>query len=293
MESNTALQTQKPKGAVVISTDHGDITLSNEIVRKYLVNGNGAVTDQEVMMFMALCKHQSLNPFIREAYLIKYGNNSPATIVTGKEVFTKRAHKTPECKGFKAGVIVQNNETKETKDTMGFCPPGSTIVGGWGEVHLDGWLFPLRVEVDLKEYEGKTHTGEVTKMWKEKKATMIRKVALVQALREAFPEKFQGMYSPEEINSIDRSLPDEPVNIVDLQPDPATPPNRGRPPKQPDPPPVTNTPPVETEMPDFAVDPDAWVECPRSSERVVAEFCANHCPDRTGCPSWPEDDDKI
>lgn len=289
-EPATALQV-KPKSGVVVSTDHGEITLSPEIVRRYLVNGNGSVTDSEVMMFMALCKHQSLNPFIREAYLIKYGNNNPATIVTGKEVFTKRAHKTKECKGFKSGVIIQDNETKETKDTMGFCPPGFVIVGGWGEVHLDGWAFPLRVEVDLKEYEGKTAAGEVTKMWREKKATMIRKVALVQALREAFPEKFQGMYSPEEINSLDRTLPDDPVQTIDVtQPEPTPPPKRGRPPKQHEAAPVSE-PPVETEMPEFPTHgPEGpTVECPNNSEQVKIAFCDAYCDQRNGCPVHPEE----
>lgn len=294
--SEIALQIAKPKGLIVIPTDHGDITLSPDIVRRYLVNGNGNVTDQEVTMFMALCKAQSLNPFIREAYLIKYGNNNPATIVTGKEVFTKRAHKTKECKGFKAGVIVQDNQTHEIRDTMGFCPPGSTIVGGWGEVHIDGWLFPLRVEVDLKEYEGRTSTGEVTKTWREKKATMIRKVALVQSLREAFPEKFQGMYSPEEMNNLDRTLPDDPVHIVDVPPPEPPAPKRGRPPKQPEAPEVTNTPPVETEMPEFDApqigdDPerDRSVQCPKGGDRAFISFCTNTCPDRQGCPAWPEE----
>lgn len=289
--SETALQLSKPKGAVIISTDHGEITLSPDIVRRYLVNGNGNVTDQEVTMFMALCKAHGLNPFIREAYLVKYGNTNPATIITGKEVFTKRAHKTKECKGFKAGVIIQDNETKQTSETMGFCPPGSVIVGGWAEVHIEHWLFPLRVEVDLKEYEGKTNTGEVTKMWREKKATMIRKVALVQALREAFPEKFQGMYSPEEINTIDRTLPDEPVQVVDVAQDQPTPqPRRGRPPKQqPEASETSATPPIEMEMPDFPDPTDSTkVECAKSGEQVNATFCSGVCPDRQGCPSWPE-----
>ena len=34
--------------------------------------------------------------------------------------------------------------------------------------------------------------------WAKKPATMIRKVALVQALREAFPKSFGGMYIAEE-----------------------------------------------------------------------------------------------
>ena len=42
-------------------------------------------------MFIELCKAQKLNPFIREAYLIKFGI-SPANIVVGKDVFVKRAY---------------------------------------------------------------------------------------------------------------------------------------------------------------------------------------------------------
>jgi hypothetical protein len=42
---------------------------------------------------------------------------------------------------------------------------------------------------------------------------MIRKVALVQALREAFPEDFGGMYSPEEMPVDTQTLPDNPVSL--------------------------------------------------------------------------------
>ena len=70
------------------------VKLSPNIIRNYLVNGNGNVTDQEVAMFLNLCKFQKLNPFLREAYLIKYGSQ-PATIVTGKEAITKRAMRSP------------------------------------------------------------------------------------------------------------------------------------------------------------------------------------------------------
>jgi hypothetical protein len=36
-------------------------------------------------------------------------------------------------------------------------------------------------------------------MWTEKPATMIRKVAIVQTLRESFPEDFQNCYMEEEM----------------------------------------------------------------------------------------------
>ena len=80
-----------------------EIILSPEIVRNYLVNGDPTkVTDQEIMMFLTLCKYQKLNPFLREAYLIKYGNKM--AIVTGKETFLKRAVKNPNYQGHRTGI---------------------------------------------------------------------------------------------------------------------------------------------------------------------------------------------
>lgn len=104
-------QTQVSDEAIPKSTniDYLNKDYDSEITREvhtYLVSGGGNVSDGEVMMFMSLCRYQHLNPFLREAYLIKYGSNDPATIVTGKDVFTKRANADPRYKGKKAGIIV-------------------------------------------------------------------------------------------------------------------------------------------------------------------------------------------
>ena len=98
---------------VKYATEHGEVALSPQIIKQYLVSGDASkVTNQEVMMFLALCKYQKLNPFLREAYLIKYGNN-PATIVTGKDTFTKRAAANPACKGWEAGIIVKTEKSMD------------------------------------------------------------------------------------------------------------------------------------------------------------------------------------
>ena len=75
---------QQPAGLVEYDSNGEKIKLSMQTVRNYLVSGAGNVSDQECVMFMTLCKYQHLNPFLREAYLIKYGN-SPATIVTDRK----------------------------------------------------------------------------------------------------------------------------------------------------------------------------------------------------------------
>ncbi len=173
------------------------LELTSSIVRQYLVAGNGTVTDQEVMMFMKMCEFQGLNPFLREAYLVKYGDDFPATMITGKETFVKRANRHPDYRGHKVGI------SKDGKEA-------------WAEVYKKGFEFPIKVEVDYTEYVG-MKSGKPNKMWSGKPKTMLKKVALCQALREAFPEEFGGMYTPEERNDVDvESLSTDEV-IIDGQ----------------------------------------------------------------------------
>lgn len=177
------------------------VELDADTVRNYLTNGNGKATDQEVAMFINLCKYQGLNPFLREAYLIKYDDKAPASTVVGKDAFTRRAAQIPECKGWSAGVAVvtQKNEYQEREGTI--VLPGEKLVGGWCSVGREGWQNPFKSTVNLSEY----NTGK--SMWAKMPATMIRKVAIVQALREAFPDKFQGMYDQSEMGA-DGTLPE-------------------------------------------------------------------------------------
>ncbi|MFQ9071723.1 MAG: recombinase RecT [Faecalibacillus faecis] len=61
-----------------------------------MVAGGGNVFI-EVKLFIALCSAQKLNPFIKEAHLIKYGS-SPATMVASKDVYQKEQINTPNIK---------------------------------------------------------------------------------------------------------------------------------------------------------------------------------------------------
>lgn len=198
MAVNNSLVKPKFEDSMVEYESNGtSIKLSPNIIKKYLVNGNGNVSDQEAVMFLNLCKAQRLNPFLREAYLIKYGS-SPATIVTGKEVFTKRARRNKDYAGFEAGVIVQDAEAGNLDYRVGtLVLEGENLVGGWAKIHIKGYSTPIETTASMSEY-CQTKDGKPMSNWASKPATMIRKVALVQALREAFPEDLQGMYSIEE-----------------------------------------------------------------------------------------------
>ena len=148
-------------------------------------------TDRELSLLMALCQAQRLNPFTNDVYLIKYGD-SPAKMVTSKEVFTKRAQANPKFEGMEAGISVINNG-KLVRREGSMLLDGETLVGGWCKVYVQGYRVPIFDEVSLSEYS--TENGN----WKKMPATMIRKTALCHSLREAFPEDFQGLYGSEEM----------------------------------------------------------------------------------------------
>ena len=58
--------------------------------------------------------------------------------------------------------------------------------------------------------------GSLNGQWSSKPATMIRKVAQVQALREAFPDTLGGLYTADEQGV------DEPTDMIFEQPDETT-----------------------------------------------------------------------
>lgn len=151
------------------------------------------IDDKELALVLGLCKAQRLNPFNKDVYIIKYGN-SPASIVTSKEVFTKRANANPDFEGFDAGIVYINGRGEVcTRDGSAvYKAANEQLVGGWCRVYVKGRR-PFYDEVTLEEYS----TGKSG--WAKMPATMIRKVALVHCLREAFPDDFQGLYAAEEM----------------------------------------------------------------------------------------------
>lgn len=210
------------------------VKLSPSIIKNYLVNGNGNVSDQEVVMFLNLCKFNRLNPFLREAYLIKYGNN-PATMVVGKDAITKRAMRNPNYAGQQAGVVVLQKDGQIVNRIGSITLPDETLVGGWATVYVRGYEHPIEMAVSFEEY-CQMKDGKPTANWANKPGTMIRKVALVQALREAFPEDLEQMYTAEEMGIDESTLETapvapsenpvrtpEPVRVEEAPPEPKTP----------------------------------------------------------------------
>ena len=180
--------------------DDQEIKLTPKIVQDYLVGTTAQITMPEFKLFTELCKVRKLNPFLREAYLIKYSNNQPASIVVGKDAILKRAVLNAKYNGMKSGIIVlnENGETIERKGT--FKLDSEQLVGGWAEVFRKDWDNSIYCSVSLSEAIQKKGNGEPNSNWSKQPATMLEKVAKVRALREAFVEDLGGMYEAEEMN---------------------------------------------------------------------------------------------
>ncbi len=192
---------EKDKQTMVFKVGNDQVKLNPGIVRKYLVNGQGSVTDQEIVYFMHLCKSRQLNPFTKEAYLIKYGQE-PATMVVARDALEKRAIKNVQYNGKKVGIYVMNKETNELikRDGTIYIKETEKLIGAWCTVYRKDWENPVSIEVNLDEYIGRKKDGTANTNWTNKPVTMITKVAKAQALREAFIEELEGMYEQEEVN---------------------------------------------------------------------------------------------
>ena len=189
----SALAPAAPGKPVEIETAGGDhFSVSFEEVRHFICE---KATDAECKIFLETCRAYQLNPFTREAYLIHYDNkndDTPCTIVLSKNYYLQMAERHPAYDGFEAGVIVLNESGVEYREGS-IVYEGEELLGGWARVYRKDRTRPSYDEVKFSEY----NTGK--SLWAAKPVTMIRKVALVHALREAFPSTYGLTYDESEI----------------------------------------------------------------------------------------------
>jgi len=181
---------------IIVAEDGREYTFDE--VATYVKYHAPNATQAEIEEFFNYCKLRRLSPY--DVHFIKYGDGKPV-IVVGKDAFLKRAERSKQLNGYDAGVITVNKESGEVIYRRGafYVKNKEELVGGWAEVHRKDYEKPIRVEVSLDEYARRNKKGELMNNWATMPATMIRKVALVQALREAFPGEMSGMYVPEEM----------------------------------------------------------------------------------------------
>lgn len=251
------------KGRITYQVNGEDVNLSFQIVRNYLTRGQASVSDAEVIQFISLCRANQLNPFIGDAYMVKYGQE-PAQMIISKAAFMKRAESNLQYNGYRAGVIVMRG--KDVVEFEGcFFLPGDQLVGGWAAVYRKDREFPTVARVRLQEY----NKGKST--WAAMPGTMIRKVAIAQAFREAFPLAVEGMYTPEEMPD-DQSK--DPIPAANSIKPVFTEADAPAPEPAPDP------------EPDFTPDPE-----PADEPQDIPKVVVHHAKDATR--PWEKEDDRL
>ena len=194
-QQNEAMQPAASSDPVEIEAMDGQrMTVTFDDVRNFICK---EATIAECRIFLETCKQYHLNPFTKEAYLIHYDNkngDTASTIVLGKTCYMKMAEAHPQYDGFEAGVIVFVPEVGELIHREGsIIYKGEELVGGWAKTYRKDRSRPFYEEVNFSEYDTKKS------LWVTKPATMIRKVALVHTLREAFPATFGGLIDESEV----------------------------------------------------------------------------------------------
>lgn len=191
-----------------------EVKLTKQIVQEYIVGTEVPITNQEFKLFTELCKVRKLNPFLREAYLIKYKAGTPAQLVVGKDAILKRAVLNPNYDGMECGIIVQKEDGSIEERQGTFKLGTEQLVGGWARVFRKDWTHPIYSSVSFNEVAQRKNDGSLNSNWSTKGATMVEKVAKVRALRETFVEDLAGMYEAEEIQ---QDIPQqEPIEVQEV-----------------------------------------------------------------------------
>lgn len=188
------------------------VKLTPSVVQQYIVGTKAQITVQEFKFFTELCKVRKLNPFLREAYLIKYDSKIPAQLVVGKDAILKRAVLNSNYDGIESGVIIQKEDGTIEERQGTFRLGDEQLVGGWARVFRKDWSHPTYASVSFNEVAQKKNGGQLNSNWSTKGATMVEKVAKVRALRETFVEDLGGMYEAEEV---EQDLPE--AQIIEVQ----------------------------------------------------------------------------
>ena len=138
------------------------------------------LSSNEKKQFIEIAVTHQLNPFKREIHCVPYGDgeNRRLSIITGYEIYLKRAERTGLLDGWFADI-----EKSETD------------IYAVVTIHRKDWQYPFVHKAYLSE------VNRGTKVWKEMPRFMLRKVAIAQAFRMCFPDDVGGMpYLTEEVS---------------------------------------------------------------------------------------------
>ena len=169
-----------------------EITTTEQVNEKVLIEYldvmgiSPKLEDKEKIQFLNIAKTFGLNPFKREIFCTVYGEGQykQLSIITGYEVYIKRAERSGQLDGWNA-TTSGSVDTNDLKATV--------------TIYRKDRQHPFVWEVFYNECVQKTKAGVVTKFW-EKANFMTKKVCISQAFRLCFSDELGGMpYTSDEM----------------------------------------------------------------------------------------------
>lgn len=165
----------------------------------------------EKSMFVNMARDFGLNPFKREIYCNVYGEGKyrKCSIVTGYEVYIKRAERTGKLDGWSVAI-------------SGSVKDGS--LAATVTIHRKDWSHPFQHTAYHVECVQKSNaTGQPNAIWSKMPIFMTKKVAIAQAFRLCFSDEFGGMPYTNDEMGVDgvpeRSIDAEVVQVETVQPE--------------------------------------------------------------------------
>lgn len=175
-----------------IQPHHNGLIYNEEqvtLIKNTLAKG---ANEDELKIFLYLAKQYDLDPFKREIWFTKYGNQT--NIMTSRDGYLKYAQSHPEFGGLISFVVHEGDEFQidaaEYKITHKFGTRRGRIIGSWARCDRKNKR-PFISYVSFEEY------NQNNIIWRKYPSAMIQKVAEVFVLKRAFG--INGLVTKEEI----------------------------------------------------------------------------------------------
>lgn len=157
-------------------------------------------TDDELKLFITVCRNAKLDPFVRQVHFVKRWDSKlgreVGVIQVGIDGFRSIAEMSNSYAGSDDAVYKDEHEEVLGKDKDTIMVPGSATVSVY-KLMSNGERYPFTATARWKEYYPGDNIGY---MWRKMPFNQLGKCAEALALRKAFPKLLSGLYAPEEMD---------------------------------------------------------------------------------------------